>query len=267
MKSHHLVVPLLALVACGDQIVGGDDAPGNPDKSPLTTASISVEDALIPSELGTAVDSLFAVVTVNTEPCKALDSSLSAKFRGLPMDVVDLGGKDKNGNCNPGVLQIDLGKVTREGDPVVEVSDKNTKVSIGLSADITDTRQITGNFSGSFVLCGGEHVTLAWSNTDDLAAEGAAGAGRAAFHEVCDGGDCAGNGTFSATLAAAAGKLAFDVPKGTALNFGGTGQIEFTFPGAERSGEAPDCDGAGECTFHFTHPTINNATLDRSGCP
>lgn len=262
MKAHHLVL-LLGCAACGDQITGaGDDSP-NPGNSPLATASISVEDALIPSDLGTGVDTLFAIVTVNTQPCAKLDDSTGARIRGTTMDVIDLGGKDQNGNCNPGVLQIDMSKVDVAGEPTVEVFDKRVTTTMNLSDDILDSRTITGNFSGTFVMCGGEHVTLRWSNADDLT--GVTDAGRAAFHEVCEG-ECTGNGTFSAPLAPASGKLAFDVPTGTALSFGGTGQIEFTFPGAEREGDAPDC-GAGECTFHFTHPTINNATLDRSGCP
>jgi len=153
---------------------------------------------------------------------------------------------------------------------VVEVSDAKATATVTLDADIMDTRTTgVSNFSSLFVMCSGETVTLQWSNAQDLA--GGFAPGRAAFHEThaaCNGA-CAAIGTFSAELGAGTGgaSLAFTVPKGTSLNYGGTGQIEFSVPGAERQGDAPGCDGAGGCSYHFVHPTVNNATLDRAGCP
>jgi hypothetical protein len=271
MKRNVIVVGLFACAACGDQLLGaGDDSP-NPKNDPITSAKIEVEDALVPSTLGTDADDLVALVKVTTQPCVTLDDSFGGKFRGQPMDVVDLGGKDSDGTCQPGVLQIDLGtlKLRALGEPVVEVFDAKANATVTLDNDIMDTRTVVGSFSGTFVMCSGETVSLQWSNANDIA--GGFAPGRAAFHEThaaCNGA-CAAIGTFSAELGAGSGgaALAFTVPKSTSLNYGGTGQVEFSVPGAERVGDAPGCDGAGECSYHFTHPTINNATLDRAGCP
>jgi hypothetical protein len=271
MKRNFIVVGLFACAACGDQLLGaGDDSP-NPGNDPIASAQIEIEDALVPSTQGTDADDLLAIVKVTTQPCVTLDDSFGGKFRGQPMDVVDLGGKDSDGTCQPGVLQIDLAtlKLRALGEPVVEVFDAKANATVTLDADIMDTRTVVGQFSGTFVMCSGETVSLQWSNAQDIA--GGFAPGRAAFHEThaaCNGA-CAPIGTFSAELGAGSGgaALAFTVPKATALNYGGTGQVEFSVPGAERTGDAPGCDGAGGCSYHFTHPTINNATLDRAGCP
>jgi hypothetical protein len=263
MKRSYIVVLVLS-AACGDQLGGGGDDGPDSAKSPLVKASISVEDAIVPATDGSGADNLHAFVFVTPSPCVALGNSFGGTFRGAPMDVVELGGKNGTGECSPAVLEVDLAKVA-SGDPVVEVFDSKASVTVTLTDDIMDTRNVTGSFSGTFVLCGGDQVTLQWSNAEDFAS--AAAAGRAAFHETCAGGGCTDLGTFSAELAPSGPKaLGFTVPKGTSLNHGGTGQIEFSFPGAERQGDAPDCDGAAACSYHFTHPTINKAELDRSGC-